>query len=160
MVTSLQSYRNLRRNEPRLWRLETAPKKIYVAASVYNLRQAKRFARQLIGAKFQVVSSWLLANFSTRAKLEDWPRYARECERYGNSDLADLAAADTLIVLTDVPSSSGGLYCELGYFLGSGKTNVVVVGQRPNVFFFTDTVRWVPNSEGLVQWLCGQEHGR
>ena len=49
---------------------------------------------------------------------------------------------------------------ELGYFLGARRTNIVVVGERPNVFFWTDSVRFTPTTDGLVEWLLDESHGR
>ena len=152
---------NLGSRDPRLWPLDYAPQCIYVAASVNNQLPALRLALRLQWEGFRVTSQWLLSDFSARPRPnEDWSKWVQVVTEWGAKDLEDLAGADTLVLLADVPSSSGGFHVELGFFLGSGRTNIVVVGgDRPNVFFWTKTVRWVPDAEGLVEWLAGQRGG-
>ncbi len=156
--------------EDRLWRLERKPLKIYVAAPLSNQLEALRFAIQLQDAGFCVTSRWLRNDFTKRPSppgAQHWTsaglvldpstglEYAKYEEFWGEQDLADLRISDTLIVLADKPSTRGGYHVELGHFLGSGKTNIVVVGDRPNVFFWTRDVRWCKDTTYLIEWLAG-----
>jgi hypothetical protein len=113
-------------------------------------------------AGFNVASRWLRHNFSYAPDIDDnWSEYVALKITMGEVNLLDLAEADTLIVLGTVPSTSGGLHVELGYFLGSEKCgNIVVVGDRPNVFFFTDKIRFMPNADALCSWLLRPTHGK
>jgi hypothetical protein len=80
-------------------------------------------------------------------------------EEMGRIDVEDVLSADTLIILANQPSSSGGYHVELGLFLGAGKTNAIVVGERRNVFYWTEHVRFTHSVDGLVEWLQSPEHG-
>lgn len=152
------------------WRLDTIPSHIYLAASLNAQREAAMFALQLQDAGFTVTSRWIRNDFDKKpsepdgcaspsglVKYQKWIEFE---QNWGEQNLEDLEKADTLILLTDVPSSSGGLHVELGYFLGAGLTNIVAVGQKvPNVFFCTKNVRWVTSTNGLVEWLKSPLHG-
>ena len=152
--------RGLSMADERLWRLDVKPKDIYVAASLLNQENALRFSLRLQDAGFQVTSRWLRRDFSKKPTKDDWPAYVALEEEMGKMNVENLEAADTLVLLSDVPSTSGGFCVELGYFLGAKRTNIVVVGERPNVFFWTDSVRFTPTTDGLVEWLLDQSHGR
>ena len=145
-----------------MWRLLDKPENIYVAASINAQLEAARFSLDLQSAGFKVVSSWIRKNhaeLAKKAKESDAERISIQ-KQFGRSDLLDLSNADTLIILTDVPSTSGGLHVELGYFIGSGRTNIICVGPRVNVFFWTEYVRFTPATEGLVDWLQSPDHGQ
>jgi len=144
----------------RLWRLPVRPQNIYLAASLRAQAQAARLALQLIDAGFSVTSSWIRKDFSDRPAEIIWRHFAEYEAKWCATDLADLRRSDTLVVLADEPSSSGGYHVELGFFLGAGRENIVVVGgDRPNVFFYADAVRWCPKIIDLVEWLLAKEHG-
>ena len=137
------------------------PTRIYVAASVSAQGSAAALALQLVDAGFEVTSRWLRLDPSVRLdRLKD-PGAAREhFHEWGAKDLDDVLSADTMIVLADVPSSSGGYHVELGIFLGLGRKNIIVVGARPNVFFHLPWIRFFANTLGLVEWLSAPAHGR
>jgi len=145
--------------DTRLWRLEVRPRNIYVAASMNAQTEALRFALRLIDAGFSVTSSWLRKDFGNKPSPHKWQAYFEYEAKWGEVDLADLERADTLVVLANESSSSGGYHCELGYFLGAKRSNIVVVGDKANVFYFTSSVRWAPSDHDLVEWLCAPEHG-
>ena len=151
--------RGLSMADDRMWRLDVKPKDIYVAASLLNQENALRFSLRLQDAGFQVTSRWLRRDFSKKPTKDDWPAYVALEEEMGNIDVEDVLRSDTLIILANTPSSSGGYHVELGLFLGANKPNIIVVGDRPNVFFWTDSVRYSPTTEGLVEWLKDPAHG-
>jgi hypothetical protein len=142
-----------------MWRLDVVPKRIYVAAPMTEQGTAARLTLQLIDAGFDVTSRWLRKDFSDRPSQDDFKQYAGYEATWGLADMEDVATADTIVILAEQPSTHGGFHFELGYFLGLGKTNVVVVGNRPNVFFFTQHVRWKSTVAGLVEWLKDSAHG-
>ena len=145
--------------DDRMWRLDVKPKAVYVAASLLNQAAAVQLADQLIAAGFTCTSRWLRRDFSTRLSKDDWRARVALEEEMGNIDVEDVLRSDTLIILANTPSSSGGYHVELGLFLGANKPNIIVVGDRPNVFFWTDSVRYSPTTEGLVEWLKDPAHG-
>lgn len=152
--------RELSMVDDRLWRLDVAPKNIYVAAPLTQQGEASRFALQLMDAGFNVTSRWLRRDFSTKPSKDNWESYKALEEEMGRIDLEDVLRSDTLIILADKPSTSGGYHVELGIFLGAGRTNIIAVGNRPNVFFWLDNVRWTIGTEGLVEWLQDPRHGK
>ena len=86
-------------------------------------------------------------------------KIATEC---CNRNIADMSEADTLAILTDRASTSGGFHVEFGHFLGWPGTNIVVAGPRPNPFFWADRARYfgeVVNIERLTDWLLSDQHG-
>jgi hypothetical protein len=121
--------------------------------------RAAQLALQLVDAGFIVTSRWLRTDFFARPGESDWRRFVEFEECMGRIDVEDVRKSDTLIVLAHEPSASGGYHVELGMFLGAGKTNIIVVGNRPNVFYRTEHVRFTPNTKGLVEWLGSPEHG-
>jgi hypothetical protein len=147
------------KEDDRLWLFPVPPKNIYVAAPLPNQGKAARFALQLQDAGFTVTSSWLRKDFSDKPTSElsgPWIEYE---SHWGNVDVEDVLRSDTVVLLSDEPSSSGGYHVELGIAIGRG-VNVVAVGGRPNVFFWTKEVRYASKLEGLVEWLGCTEHGQ
>ena len=144
-----------------LWLLDSRPKNIYVAATLGEQETAAKFALSLRDAGFHVTSRWLRKDFSDRPDASaGWVEYDAYEAAWGEIDLDDLRVSDTLIVLAHQPSATGGYHVELGYFLGAGRTNIIVVGERPNVFYFTSNVRYTRTTDGLVDWLRSEEHGK
>lgn len=171
-------YSGLTAPHDRMWALPTIPRNIYVAATISEQGVAARFALQLVDAGFCVTSRWLRNDFSkvpNIAELGDkinlhpqlllnqekrlWEQWKQYEITWGEQDLEDLERADTLIVLAHEPSRTGGYHVELGYFLGARRDNIVVVGDRRNVFYWTSKVRWTKTTDGLVEWLGSGAHG-
>ena len=146
--------------DDRLWRLDMAPKNIYVATTILNQGEALRLASELQRAGFNVTSRWLEHDHSGRPTKDDWAAHVMDREWYGNLDLEDLEMSDTLIILADKPSATGGYHVELGYFLGANRSNIIVVGDRPNVFYWLEDVRYVHCTRDLVEWLKDPSHGQ
>jgi hypothetical protein len=151
----------------------TPPCSIYVAASVKNQLAAAKLALELIDVGFKVTSRWIRHDFEGRVdasaallkqKLGEHLDPAEEelvaahdelMAEWGAKDLEDLEKVDTMVLLSTTPSSSGGYHVELGYAIASGK-NILVVGDRPNVFFYTATVKFVQKLDGVVGWMRKQ----
>lgn len=143
-----------------VWQFPVKPGKIYVAAPVTNQARALQVAVGLMRRGYAVTSRWLEFDFSTaRTPDQDWPNYVKRSETWGQRDLEDLEAADTLVVLSDRPSTSGGYHVEVGFFIGRGRENIVVVGGRPNVFFWSKTIQYLSSLTDLVDFLKDPGHG-
>ena len=148
------------RSGKRMLVLKKKPENIYVAASLHNRARTTRFALKLQDAGFVVTSRWIRDDFSDKPNEdEEFSKFADFENKWGQYDLEDLQKADTLIVFGDVASSSGGFHVELGYFLGASRENIIVVGDRPNVFYFTNSIRFTPDESDLITWLKSQDHG-
>lgn len=130
----------------------TAPKKIYVAAPTNRQHEALRVAFDLQCRGFEVTSSWLTFDFNLQRPSDDAAE-AERCRFWGQKDVEDLERADTLLLMAEYPSTSGGYHVELGYFLGAHRSNILVVGNRPNVFYHHHTVKYVDNADYAVGFL-------
>lgn len=163
MPTELKTYRPALNNYRShcVWAFGSRPKYVYVAASVANQTSALRLAMQLQRAGLEVTSRWLEFDFSTYAEMNPFIHTVERerCETWGKRDLEDLERADTLVLLADVPSSKGGFHVELGFMLGKGR-NVLVIGERPNVFYWTDEIRFLASLDGVVDFLMHPDHGK
>lgn len=128
--------------------------KIYLSGS-FNLRQdIALLARELKSKGFEVTSSWLSepeVRFDDAA-TEEWARRAR-----ANEDVEDIRRSDALIVFTRVPSTSGGLYWELGYADALG-LDLYVVGPVLNVFMLRSKVNHYRTFAELLDDLLKQQH--
>jgi hypothetical protein len=143
------------------WPLSHKPRKIYIAASLNNQIRAMRLAIDLMRAGFEVASRWCSADFSgcpdKDSEQAEWVDYEIV---WRDRDLEDIAAADVLVVLTDVSSKSGGLHFELGWWIGSDRSGAIIVGTRKlNCFFLIDDVQHVASTADLLEWLSDESHG-
>lgn len=143
-----------------LWLFPTKPKKIYLAASINNRQEATRIALLLSDLGLEVTSRWLRLDFSSKPdkNVERYKWIDFEAS-WGRMDLEDVMAADTLVILSNIPSSTGGYHAELGIFLGKERENILVVGGRPNVFYWTESIRVMRDTEKLVSFLTSPDHG-
>lgn len=135
--------------------MDARPEKIYVAASTRAQHAAARLAVEIQQAGFVVTSRWLTQNFAEAPKPEHrWRDFVKHSLEWSRKDLEDLASADTLVVLCDEPSSTGGMHFELGWWIGARRGNVLLVGgDRRNVFHWLPRMRWTLGTDGLVAWL-------
>ncbi len=85
--------------------------KIYVAARTTQQREARAIAIQLTTLGHEVTSGWL-----AQADLDNPVRFRTEAER----DLADLDAAEAILILTTVVAGGKGMWVEFGYALAKG----------------------------------------
>ncbi len=164
MLPDIQAFppksRPFNAGEDVVWQLPVKPSKVYVAAPVTNQASALKVALQLERAGFSVTSRWLLFDFSTAKTAEqNWDSFVERSTAWGNNDLEDLEAADTLVILADKPSTSGGYHVELGFFIGRGSKNIIAIGGRPNVFFWSKTVQYLASVDDLVDFLKSSDHG-
>jgi nucleoside 2-deoxyribosyltransferase len=113
--------------------------KLYLAASYPTRFQQRKVRDELARHGHEVTSRWIDYDF----EAEDAPEPR---EHYGRTDLADIDAADVVVVSTYVQSSSGGLWAELGYALGTKKP-IILIGPEYNPFCYLANVRVVSTSE-------------
>ena len=107
--------------------------KIYLAASWALKEELGKAHDELASMGIEVTSRWLdapLADSMKAASIKAAPDIAAN---YALADLADIDAADAVLVLTHVPSTTGGQHVEFGYAVAKGK-RVLVCGPRINVF--------------------------
>lgn len=147
--------------EDSMWRLPVTPKDIYIAAPITSQSDALKLAIKLMDAGFRVTSSWIREENPSKREIDNW-EWKKACEyreMRGEMDIRDVLAADTLIILASEASTSGGLHVELGIAIGARKENIIVVGERPNVFFYSENVRFTANMDHLIAWLLLPDHG-
>lgn len=96
--------------------------KIYLAAA-YNLAaQMQGYRKDLQAQGHEVTARWI------DGMVGPW-------EDQGKVDANDLFIADTVIVFTRVPSTTGGYHVELGLAIAWGRP-IVLVGPKNNVFHY------------------------
>lgn len=144
--------------EERIWRFDTKPSKVYIAASLKAQFQAALLALEMQDVGLTVTSSWIRNDFSKKPLSPEraWLDYE---SKWGAKDYEDVMAADTLVLLSDEESSSGGFYVELGIFLGAGKSNILVVGKRKNVFFYLADIRLICDVRDVMKFMLDPIHG-
>lgn len=107
---------------------------VYIAAP-YPMREvAAEWGRRLLLDGYTVTSEWLWVD-------EDQPDHTSR-RSYAEKDLRHVAAADALILMTNVRgdrSGSGGRHVEFGYALALGK-RLIVCGDLESVFHHLEGV--------------------
>ena len=121
-------------------------KRVYIGASMLARDQvAAVYNPDLRSRGYDVVSTW--------AERDESDESARAIAR---RDFDDLMTADTLVVLVDPPSSSGGLATELGIMLGlrsqAPGLKVYAIGRSRNVFDELADRRFAQWSD-FLRWL-------
>jgi hypothetical protein len=152
--------RGLPWEEDHLWAFPKKPEKIYIAAAVTESSLVGKMTDVFEGCGFTVMNKWHKVDFSKKPSHGDWDNFRDWSTRWGEQDLEDLRQSDTLVVVANAASTSGGYHVELGYFLGAGRENIVAVFGRPNVFYWTSKVRWLADAKNLVAFLTDTRHGR
>jgi len=105
--------------------------KVYLAGSWHDRPRLRQYRADLLESGIAVTSSWL-------DSADDLP-----ADEAADRCLADIDASHALVVLTDVPSSSGGYHVELGYAIGSG-IPIHAVGPKLNLFHHHFLITWHP----------------
>ena len=144
-----------------VWMLREKPKSVYLAASISARLVMIGVAYDLLRNDIRTTSSWILDKDETN-KLKDW-QLKKAMEAKSDRDLADIDAADVVVICPSVePSTSGGLFVELGYAIARKKP-IILIGHRPNIFFYDKNVMTMPGGvdwkEELVDFLLSPQHG-
>ena len=94
----------------------------YLAGSFAARDHLIEYRDRLIAADIPITATWLTEDPDT-ADLRTWALV----------DLMDIDSADGLILCTEWPSTSRGMWVELGYAMGRHK-RVIGVGPKSNLF--------------------------
>jgi nucleoside 2-deoxyribosyltransferase len=108
--------------------------KVYLAAQYYRRDAMRGFAYMLKDIGIEVTSSWLRERADVNSDLSD--NSHEFLRRHARNDIADIEAADVLILFTVdpiLPTKRGGRHVELGYALALGK-KIIICGPRENIF--------------------------
>lgn len=116
--------------------------RIYVAAPFEQSHHARQAATRLRNAGFTITSHWHEAQTEGLC-----PRSPRE---EAVTDLHDVGCAQVLLLLN--LASSEGKCVEMGYALHAG-LDILLVGERSNIFHFHPRVRVVPSLDAAIEAL-------
>jgi len=127
-------------------------KRIYLASAYETKLQIKQYARILNACGFTVTSTWHETEEPASGKqglgadsLNERPELGRP---YALQDIADIDAADTLMLFTD-GNGRGGRHWETGYAWANGKL-IVIVGDRQHVFHTLPGIDYYEDFSTLV----------
>lgn len=123
--------------------------KVYVAAPFKYRAVAKSWAMQVHNAGHVVTSSWLWTD------LDD-DDYERHWKREAIRDLADVRAADLLVLMAVNEPARGGCLMEFAYALGQG-IPCVTVGDKPWMQFLTLAQEHFHTFETFHAWLGDEQ---
>jgi hypothetical protein len=125
------------------------PNKAYVAASFAAKADAAAAAKRVEDIGFVCTSRWIVESPEVgviEGNDEERKRY------FCDMDVSDVLAANILIVLTNVPSTSGGWHTEVGIAIGR-MMPIILVGQRRNVFHYHPLVTVVDTVDEAIAAL-------
>jgi hypothetical protein len=122
---------------------------VYIAGSFDDQTRLRDVARSFEAMGHRVVSSWLNEPPTTLKE-----RTHRFMLAAGAIAICDMREADAIVVYTDKPSTSGGLFFELGYCYGKGH-EIIVVGpdMGDNVFFHLSAFRFAADTRDAIELL-------
>jgi len=116
--------------------------KIYIAAPYPQIDSARHMRDDLVARGYVVTARWL----DERSILND---------EWAQNDLADLDAADVLVLINDdewANRGTGGRHTELGYALALHMP-VVLLGSRTQIFHYLKQIRVVADFDALITAL-------
>lgn len=131
--------------------------KIYVAAR-FSAQQEMLGVRDVLTAfGHEITSSWIDSDTAETGVDGLTPDVMNadpdRCWPHAEADMADLLAADMVVVFTNYgPSTTGGRHVELGVALGAGK-RIMLVGDRENIFQTLPQIEHFPDWPHLVMAL-------
>lgn len=77
------------------------------------------------------------------------PERAAEC---ATADISDIVTADTVVLFTDEPSTTGGRHVELGLGIAFGK-HIVIVGPLENIFQAVIGITHLPDFPAFTNYV-------
>jgi nucleoside 2-deoxyribosyltransferase len=119
--------------------------KLYLAGPFENRSDIAVVALALARDGHEITSRWLTEHAVAFTQAE----HARQAR----VDLADIEAADALVLVNEPGSERGGRHFETGYAFALGK-RIYVIGQRTNVFHHLGDVLRVRSVEELRRTLA------
>lgn len=142
---------------------------VYLAAAYSRREELCGYRKQLAADGLGVRATWLegpdqrlingqLLDAATEAKIEsrrfDTPRSMSYASMCAQQDLADIEAADVVVMFTG-GGRGGGRHVEVGYALALG-VPVLLVGARENVFHALPEIKQVATWDEAVALLAQQ----
>jgi nucleoside 2-deoxyribosyltransferase len=127
--------------------------KIYVAAMYAQKHYVTDVVTYLREHGFEVTSTWHTEPHDPNVQLHEVT--GSEREELARRDIDEIDAADTLLLLTQKPTTAtvrGGRHVEFGYALGKGK-NLICVGPKENIFHSLYNILVVSTVEEAVAML-------
>jgi nucleoside 2-deoxyribosyltransferase len=122
-----------------------APASIYLAGPWERREQLARLARYLERHGHRVTSRWL----TQHGEAQDVDEFRRQAR----NDLADIDAADVLVLDTRVEGSPrGGRHFESGYAFANG-TPIILLGLPVNVFHYLGGIAYALSAAELLRML-------
>lgn len=122
----------------------------YLAARWSRIRELRTYATRLEDLGHKVTSRWLWRTDENCEDLSDDAAASVAAE-----DLADVLAADTVLLFTETPRQTktrGGRLVEMGFALGRGKT-VVTIGPAENIFCTLPALSNFPSFQDFDRYL-------
>jgi nucleoside 2-deoxyribosyltransferase len=114
--------------------------KFYLAAS-FTKKASMRAAKNVLEALgHEVTSRWIEGQETIPV-----PDNQTACIESAIRDMHDINEADTVLVFSDKPSTTGGYFWEIGYAYGIRK-KIVVIGPIRNIFMY------LPNIMHFEDW--------
>jgi nucleoside 2-deoxyribosyltransferase len=130
--------------------------KVYLAASFSRKNEIVDKSKQLSDIGIGVTSTWPWEEAAPNSSLADVG------DEYlifnGLKDIADIDAADGVILFTQDPTTSflrGGRMHEFGYAHGKGK-RLIVCGPKENIFHYLPCVEMFSTWEELLEYFVTQ----
>lgn len=113
--------------------------KIYISGSFASRDKLRKVASYLEKNGHTCTSSWLTEPIiKTEDEHTDWEMRVR-----ANDDLLDVERSDAMMLFTGEPSTTGGLFVELGIAMAHRK-RVFLCGPKTNVFMYSNLVEQPP----------------
>lgn len=128
--------------------------KIYTAATFSEQKRIRAYKERLIQLGHSVLSSWLEEQVKPDGMTEE--QFFR---KMAIKDLQEIAAADCLILDTDVRGLTQGKMVEFGFALARHKLLFVVGSYPKNSIFLLLADRWFASWEDIFTYFLEiQEH--
>lgn len=122
--------------------------KFYIAAPMQQQHQALAWMRTLEASGHECTARWITNGEEDPAVPQAY---------WANIDLADIHAADAVILMTGVEGSSrGGRHFEFGYAYHAGK-RCIVCGPRESVFHHLERIEQADIIEDVPPLLAQQK---
>ncbi len=121
------------------------PTRVYVAASWREAASARAAMAKLVEHGCVVTRDW--TDLAAQYPGDEAP--VQEARNHALDDLIGVRTCDVLLLLTHKPSSSGGLWVELGAAIADQK-RIVIAGPVRNVFCHLAAERYDTDEEAIA----------
>lgn len=125
--------------------------KVYLAASFAAKTRMREIRDDLHYWGYSVTSRWIDSDGEGIPGKDIAARY-RESREEAIKDLRDIAEADAVAIFTDVPSTTGAMYVELGMAIVGNKP-IYLVGPVTNIFMTLSRVQAFSSYEAFAAMM-------